>query len=54
MSSTTSINPRYATMDRSHNYGFLNRMPHVDWSTHLPIFKDEKKDDVGLHLVNEG
>ena len=26
-------------------------MHRVDWSTHLPIFKDEKKDDVGLHLV---
>ena len=51
MSSTTRINPWYALMDRSHIYGFPNPMHHVDWSTHLPMFKDENKDDVGLHLV---
>ena len=38
-------------MDHSHIYGFPNRMPFVDWSTHLPILKDEKKDDVVFHLV---
>jgi len=26
-------------------------MPCVDWSTHLPMFKEEKSNDVGLHLV---
>ena len=26
-------------------------MAHVDWSTHLPIFKYEKKVDVVMHLV---
>jgi len=34
-------------MDQCHIYGFSNTMPCADWSTHLPIFKD----DVGLHLV---
>jgi hypothetical protein len=38
-------------MDRSSILGFLNPMPCVDRSIHLPIFKDEKKDDVGLHLI---
>ena len=51
MSSNARINLAYAPMDQSHIYGFPNPMPHVDWSTHLPMFKDEKKDDVGLHLV---
>jgi len=51
MSSTIRRNVRYAPMDRSHIYGFSNTMPCSGWSTHLPIFKDEKKDDVGLHLV---
>ena len=51
MSSTARINPRYAPMDQFHIYGFPNPMPRVDWSTHIPIFKYEKKDDAGMHLV---
>ena len=51
MSYTRIINPRYAPMDRAHIYGFPNLVPQVDWSTHVPIFKDEKKYDVGLHFV---
>lgn len=51
MSSIVRRNARYALMDRSHIYGFPNRMPCVDWSTHLPTLKDEKKDDASLHLV---
>ena len=51
MSYTARINPRYAPMDWYHIYHFLNPMPCFDWSTHLPMFKDENKDDVGLHLV---
>ena len=49
MSSAKIINPRYAPMDHSHIYGFPNPMPCVDWSTHLPMFKGENKDDAGLH-----
>ena len=38
-------------MDRSQIPGFPNPMPYVDWFTHIPIFKDEEKDDTDLHLV---
>ena len=38
-------------MDRSQIPGFPKPMPYVDQFTHLPIFNDEKKDDVDLHLV---
>ena len=38
-------------MNRSHIPGFPNPMPKVEWLTDLPIFKDEKKDNVALHLV---
>ena len=38
-------------MDRSHIHGFPNHMPHVDWLSYLPMFKDEKKDVVALHLI---
>ena len=48
MSSTTRKNPRYAPVDRSQIPGFPNPMPYVDWFTHLPIFKDEEKDDVDM------
>ena len=51
MSSTARINPMYATIDQSQIYGFPNPMPCVYWSTHIPMFKYEKKDDAGLHLV---
>ena len=45
------MNARYAPMNRSHIPSFLNAMPHVDWSTYLPIFRDEKGENVALHLV---
>lgn len=51
MSYTARRKVRYAPMDQSHICGFPNPVPYVDWSTHLPMFKDEKKSDVGLHLV---
>ena len=51
MSSIARINARYAPMNRSHIPGFPNPMPKVEWLTDLPIFKDEKKDNVSLHLV---
>ena len=38
-------------MDRSHIPGFPNPMPRDDWLSYLPMFKDEKKDDVALHLI---
>ena len=33
------------------SHGFPNTMPKVDWLTDLPIFKNENKDNVYLHLV---
>ena len=51
MDSTARMNARYAPMDRSHIPGFPKPMPKVDWLDDLPIFKDEKKDNVALHLV---
>ena len=38
-------------MNWSHIPGFPNPMPKVDWLYDLPIFKDEKKYNVSLHLV---
>ena len=38
-------------MNQSHIPGFPNPMPKVKWLDDLPIFKDEKKDNVALHLV---
>ena len=38
-------------MNRSRIPGFPNPIPKVEWLTNLPIFKDEKKDNVALHLV---
>ena len=51
MSSIARINPRYDPMNRSHIPSFPNPMPKVEWLTDLPIFKDENKDNVALHLV---
>ena len=38
-------------MNQSHIPSFPNPMPKVEWLNDLPIFKDEKKDNVALHLV---
>ena len=38
-------------MNRAHIPCFPNRIPKVDWQTCLPKFKDQKNDDVSLHLV---
>ena len=38
-------------MNRSHIPSFPNPTPKVEWLIDLPIFKDEKKDNVALHLV---
>jgi hypothetical protein len=46
-----SQSTRYAPMNRSHIPGFPNRLPHIDWQTYLPKFKDEEGDDVALHLI---
>jgi len=51
MSSIARMSARYAPMNWSHIPGFPNPMPKVEWLTDLPIFKDEKKDNVALHLV---
>ena len=44
-------NARYAPMDQSHIPSFPNPLPKVNWLTYLPIFKDENKYNVALHLV---
>ena len=41
----------YGPMNQSHIPSFPNPMPKVEWLTDLPIFKDEKKDNVALNLV---
>ena len=38
-------------MTRAHIPSFLNRIPNVDWKTCLPNVKNQKSDDVSLHLV---
>ena len=46
-----SQSARYAPMNRSHIPGFPNRLPRIDWQTHLPKFKDEKGNNVAFHLL---
>ena len=38
-------------MNRAHIPGFPNRIPRLDWQTYLPKFKDQRGDDVALHLI---
>ena len=38
-------------MNHAHIPSFPNCLPHIDWQTHLPKFKDEKEDDATLHLL---
>jgi len=45
------IQHRYAPLDKSKVLGFPNPMPNVDWSKNIPLFKDETRDDVALHLL---
>ena len=47
----SSISTRYAPTNPAHILGFLNRITNVDWQTCLPKFKNQKSDDVVLHLV---
>ena len=42
---------RYAPMNHAYIYSFPNCLPHIDWQANLQKFKDEKGDDVALHLV---
>jgi len=46
-----SQSARYAPMNGAHITGFPNQMYHTDWQTYLPKFRDDKGDDVALHLV---
>ena len=41
---------RYAPMNLDHIPSFPNRIPPPDLKTYLPIFKDQKGDDVAIHL----
>ena len=47
----SSIVVRYDPMDHAHIIGFPNLIPIIDWKSNLPRFKDQKGDDVSLHLV---
>ena len=51
MGSISRRNARYAPMDHSQIPGFPNPMPHVNWKTHLPKFRDEKGNNAALHLI---
>ena len=42
---------RYAPMNNAHIPGFLNRLPHIEWQSYFPKFRDQEGDDVALHLV---
>ena len=42
---------RYTTMSRDHIPGFPNKIPNVDWKKNLPMFKDDDRKDVALHLI---
>ena len=46
----SSMDVRYAPMNRTHIPSFPNRIPNIDWQEYLPRFKDQKGDDVALHL----
>lgn len=48
---SSRIQRGYAPMDRSRILGFPNPMPSSDWLTYLPFFKDQKGDDVVVHLL---
>ena len=38
-------------MNRFHIPGFPNRMPSIYWLSNSSVFKDEKVDNVALHLI---
>ena len=38
-------------MNRAHILGFPDHLPHIDWQTYLPKFRDEEGDDVVLDLL---
>ena len=38
-------------MSRDHIPGFPNKMPKVDWSKNLPVFRNVEGNDATLHLV---
>ena len=42
---------RYAPMSRTHILGFPNKIPKVDWLMYFPSFRDEKDDNVAMHLI---
>ena len=41
---------RYTPMCIATILGYPNRIPNIYWLTYLPIFKDQKNDDAGIHL----
>lgn len=45
------IERRYARMSWDHILGFSNKIPKVDWSRNLPIFKGDGKKGVALQIV---
>lgn len=39
-------------MNQAHIPSFPNRLPRIDWQANLPKFKEEKEDDVAIHLIS--
>ena len=46
-----SKSARYAPMNNAHIPGFPNHLPHIEWQSYFPEFRDQEGDDVALHLV---
>ena len=42
---------RYDTMNHTHIPSFPNRMPRIYWQAYFKKIRDDKGDDVALHLV---
>jgi hypothetical protein len=45
------LSKKYAPMNQAHIHGFPNQLPCIDWQAYLPKFKEEKGEDVAIHLI---
>ena len=46
-----SQSARYAPMNNAHIIGFPNTLPHIEWLSYFPKFKDQEGYYAALHLV---
>ena len=46
-----SQSARYAPVNNAHIPGFRNCLPHIEWQSYFPKFRDQEEDDAALHLV---